>query len=179
MDVKSLCLGVLTLGDASGYDIRKMFEDGPFAHFYDASYGSIYPALAALLKQRRVSVTEHSQSGRPSKKVYRLTPAGRVAFLAALAEPPDADKIRSEVLVRLFFAELMDPADLRIVYDGYLAHFQGLVARMKELDPVGIPEGRMLVRGLGLAFYEAIAVYLEENRERFLNPAATVTEAAE
>ena len=40
MDVKTLCLGVLTLGDASGYEIRKQFEEGPFAHFFGASYGS-------------------------------------------------------------------------------------------------------------------------------------------
>lgn len=179
MDVKSLCLGVLTLGDASGYDIRKMFEDGPFAHFYDASYGSIYPALGRLLADGQVSVTEHSQSGRPSKKVYRLTPAGRTAFQAALAEPPGSDRLRSEVLVRLFFAEMMDPADLRVVYDSYLAHFQSLAGHLNSLDPTGVPRGRMLVRGLGQTFYEGMATYLEQNRDEFLSQIASVTEVAE
>ncbi len=178
MDVKSLCLGVLTLGDASGYEIRKMFEDGPFGHFYDASYGSIYPALGKLLADGQVSVTEHSQSGRPSKKVYSLTPTGRAAFRTALAEPPGADRLRSEVLVRLFFAEMMNPADLRVVYDSYLAHFRGLAGHLNAFDPTGIPPGRMLVRGLGQTFYEGMASYLEQHREAFLQQISSVTEAA-
>ena len=51
MDVQTLCLGSLTLGEASGYEIKKLFEEGPFAYFYHASYGSIYPALGNLLKK--------------------------------------------------------------------------------------------------------------------------------
>ncbi len=179
MDVKSLCLGVLTLGDASGYEIRKMFEDGPFGHFYDASYGSIYPALGKLLADGHVSVTEHIQPGRPSKKVYSLTPAGRAAFQMALAEPPGADRLRSEVLVRFFFAELMDPDSLWAVYDDYLAHFQGLAGHLKSLDPADIPQGRILVRGFGQTFYDGMAAYLEQNREAFFKQIASASEAAE
>ena len=42
MDVRTLCLGVLSMGSASGYEIKKRLENG-FGHFYDASFGSIYP----------------------------------------------------------------------------------------------------------------------------------------
>ena len=48
MDVRTFCLGVLSLGDATGYEIKKQAEDGPFSHFYKAGFGSIYPALARL-----------------------------------------------------------------------------------------------------------------------------------
>ncbi len=47
MDVKTLCLGLLTQGAASGYDLKKRFETC-FRSFYSAGYGSIYPALAYL-----------------------------------------------------------------------------------------------------------------------------------
>ena len=30
MDVKTLCLGILNRGDATGYEIKKACEDGPF-----------------------------------------------------------------------------------------------------------------------------------------------------
>ncbi len=33
MDVKTLCLGVLCHGDATGYDIKKHFETA-FSHFF-------------------------------------------------------------------------------------------------------------------------------------------------
>ena len=44
MDVKTVCLGMLTDGTASGYDLKKEFES-TFAHFFAAGYGSIYPAV--------------------------------------------------------------------------------------------------------------------------------------
>ena len=60
MDVKTLCLGVLSRGDASGYEIKKQCEEGPFAHFYAAGFGSIYPALNALWSEGLISVREES-----------------------------------------------------------------------------------------------------------------------
>ena len=47
LDVKTLCLGLLSRGEASGYDLKKDFES-LFRHFFPAGYGSIYPALAGL-----------------------------------------------------------------------------------------------------------------------------------
>ena len=40
MDVKTLCLGVLSAqGEATGYEIRKVLkEEGAFSHFVDAGY---------------------------------------------------------------------------------------------------------------------------------------------
>ena len=178
MDVKTLCLGVLTLGPASGYEIRKQFEEGPFAHFYDASYGSIYPALGRLLEDGLVSVTELAQDGKPDKKVYRLTDQGHARFSAALAETPAADKIRSENLVHLFFAELMTAEDLAKLYDGYHHYYRNMVTHMEGLDPAGIPPGRMFVRGMGLTFYKAMSEYLADNRERVLAEVADAKRAA-
>ena len=45
MDTCSICLDVLSMGEFTGYEIKKLFEKGPLCHFYDAGYGSIYPAL--------------------------------------------------------------------------------------------------------------------------------------
>ena len=39
MGAKILCLGALTCGDASGYEIKKIFEGAPFAHFHQVSFG--------------------------------------------------------------------------------------------------------------------------------------------
>ncbi len=47
MSVKDLYLGVLTFGNASGYDLKKFFLQS-FGHFYAAGYGPIHPALAEL-----------------------------------------------------------------------------------------------------------------------------------
>jgi len=167
MDVKTLCLGALTLGDASGYEIRKLFEDGPFGQFYDAGYGSIYPALGRLLAEGLVNVEKMVQAGRPDKKVYSLTEKGLDVFKAALAEPPVPDKVRSENVTRLFFAEFMEENTLRAVYEGYLKEFKEMSSKLKSLDEIGVAEGRRFTRGLGLAFYEGVAEYMEQNRDSF------------
>jgi len=165
MDAKTLCLGVLMLGDASGYEIRKMFEEGPFAHFQDVGYGSIYPSLSRLAEEGLVAISGAPADGRPEKKVYRATDAGRAAFRSALARPPASDKVRSDTCFLMFFAEHLDPAHLRAVYDEYLALHRAQVAFMQTLSPEGVSKGRLFVRGLGLAYYQAIAAYMEENRD--------------
>jgi hypothetical protein len=48
MNVRTLCLSILYEGEATGYDIRRLCMEGEFAYFVEASFGSIYPALAKL-----------------------------------------------------------------------------------------------------------------------------------
>ena len=53
---------------------------------------------------------EQAQDSRPDKKVYSITPAGRAAFTAAIAQAPGADKFRSDFLLAMFFEHFMPPA---------------------------------------------------------------------
>lgn len=168
MDSKTLCLGALMLGDASGYEIKKIFEEGPFSFFHQPSFGSIYPALGKLTREGLVTCDEHEQDGRPDKKVYSLTDAGRAAFKKALGDPPAPDKIRSESMYMLFFANLLDPDHVRKVYDGYLEGFRRNVECLEGLSHEGIRPSHLFVRGFGKAFYEAAARYMEENRHLLL-----------
>ena len=93
MDVKTLCLGVLTFGDMTGYDIKKHFEEA-FSHFFSAGYGSIYPALGELMRAGQVECRDVVQEHRPAKKVYRITPQGRDTLVAALGVTPPRHKVR-------------------------------------------------------------------------------------
>jgi DNA-binding PadR family transcriptional regulator len=164
MNVKTLCLGVLQLGSASGYEIRKLTQDGPFSHFVDASYGAIYPALSALEAERLVSCREERRPGRPDRRVYSITPLGHEALLAALAESPRQDVIKSEFLFVLRLAELAAPAHISNEIDRRLARLEDQIAQMEEaLERKCEPTGRF-VCGYGLAVYRAMHGYLAENR---------------
>ncbi|MEQ8194973.1 MAG: PadR family transcriptional regulator [Rhodospirillales bacterium] len=167
MDVKTLCLGVLKLGDATGYEIKKQFEEGPFAYFNQAGFGSIYPALNTLLNEGLVTCRDERQQGRPDKKIYRLTAAGEAELTAALHRRPAVDKLRSDSVFMLFFAEMLDEKHLRATYDGYLSYYRHCLDHLRSLDNTGVTPGRLFVRGMGATFYESMATYLEENRERF------------
>lgn len=169
MDSKTLCLGALTMGDASGYEIKKMFEEGCFAHFHDTNFGSIYPALRKLLDDKLVTYRDVPQEGRPDKKEYSLTEEGGLAFKAALKKAPAKDKIRSEHTYMMFFADYMDLDALEDVFESYLTHYRQGAEAVRELDNEGASPSRIFIRGMGLAFYDAIEKYMEENKHLLLD----------
>jgi PadR family transcriptional regulator AphA len=180
MDIRTLCLGVLTFGDATGYEIKKMFEDGMFSHFYEASFGSIYPALNRLTEERLVECTQQAQDKRPDKKIYSLTPTGRSVFAAEITIPPGRDKLRSEFLVNVIFSEFLAPNQLRQVLDERIRfHHQKLDEMNKKADTCGANAARQFTLGYGLALHKAAAEYLTQNRNLLEDASDTSSEAAE
>lgn len=107
MNVRTLCLSILYEKEASGYDIRRMCVEGEFAYFVEASYGSIYPALARLEEDGQVTSRVEQHSGKPARKVYTITEAGRAAFAEELAEPLGEDMFRSPFLLFARFAHIL------------------------------------------------------------------------
>ncbi|KKB09087.1 PadR family transcriptional regulator [Devosia chinhatensis] len=107
MNVRTLCLSILYNGEASGYDIRKMCTEEEFAYFVEASYGSIYPALAKLEADGLVTSRTEQQDGKPARKVYAITEAGRRAFADHLSEPLGQDMFRSPFLLFARFAHIL------------------------------------------------------------------------
>ena len=168
MDVKTLCLGVLTLRDMTGYEIKKHFEQS-FAHFFVAGYGSIYPALGELTRADLVSCQDVAQAKRPDKKVYRITEAGRAQLEKALAETPPRHKVRSEFLVLLYFAHLMTRERLAEVLDERVRDIDALIACIDEAFGEGKHSpSHELVAGLGRVTLEAQRNYIVENRDRWI-----------
>ena len=180
MDAKSLCLGVLARGDASGYEIKKSFEEGPFAHIQAASFGSIYPALSKLSAEGLLVSRAEAQDKRPDKKVYSITPAGRDALAARLMKPPAADRVSSDFLFILFFAHVVPPPLLAEFIDRRIDWYEACIERMRDCGEQTRPPGERFVHGFGLAWYAMAAQYLREHRDDLLAqvsaPASLVAE---
>lgn len=124
MNVKTLCLGFLTTKEATGYEIKKEFEEGFFSHFIEASYGSIYPALNQLAAQGLVTVREEEQAGKPDKKVYAITESGRSVLSKWLAVVPARDKYKSEFLFEMFLQHYLTPQHVVTAAETQLAHLR-------------------------------------------------------
>jgi DNA-binding PadR family transcriptional regulator len=166
MDVKTVCLGMLTDGPASGYDLKKHFESS-FAHFFAAGYGSIYPALSSLSEQGLVDCEEIPQDGKPNRKVYRITEPGREFLLEALKNPCPCHKLRSEFLATMCFAHLMKPSDIEAVLDYRLddiAKYQDMFRQFEDEGMEDWPAGQKFVLGFGKAMATAMRAYISENR---------------
>lgn len=172
MDVKTLCLGVLSFGDASGYEIKKLFEDA-FSHFYVAGFGSIYPALAELIEQGMVTCTDVQQDKRPAKKVYSLTQTGRDYFSVALAETYPSHRVRSDFMVQMVFAHMLSAARLEEVLQQRMADIEAElehIARCRADNP-DMAAGGHFATGFARAVLSAGLAYIRDNRAAFLDAA--------
>ena len=162
MDVKTLCLGLLSVREACGYDLKKTFETS-FKHFFPAGYGSIYPALADLADTGLVSCREIPQVGKPDRKVYRITAEGERAFIDALNRTDPQHKLRSEFLAMIYFADRMDDERLAKLLDTRVEKLresiEDIAAGMDQHSP-----GAEFVAGFGAVVAEAAARYIETNR---------------
>ncbi len=177
MDAKIVCLGVLTLGEATGYEIRKMVVEGPFAMFHQIGFGSIYPSLARLEAQGAIEVREVRSPGRPMRRICCITDEGRRLFREALQQVPSPDLVRSDTLFLLFFADWLGDHRSADMGEAYLQRQKAALAHVTALDDTGIGEGRRFVRGLARAIYGASVDYLEKNLPR-LAALSTGDEAA-
>ena len=133
MNVKTLCLSILYEAESTGYEIRKMSVEGECSYFVDASYGSIYPALARLEAEGLVTSRTEQQAGKPAKKIYAITDAGRQAFIGSLFERLGEDEFRSEFLL---FARFVTELPAALVELRLRERLQMLADQIAELDKI-------------------------------------------
>ncbi len=178
MDVKTLCLGVLSTGPHSGYEIKKAFEES-FHYFFRASFGSIYPALAELEREGGVVCEAVAQARRPDKKVYAITRAGRDALRAALMREEPRHVVRSEFLVLLYFAHLLPPERLAAVIDTMTVEFERIMhsdLESYERNHAELTPGQRFALGYGRTMLTAALGYLHRQRGQLLREVTATDE---
>ena len=166
MDIRTLCLGILSLGDATGYEIKKMVAEGSFSFFSEASYGSIYPALTKLSDEGLIEWTAEAQTNRPDKKIYHLTDKGRTMLESALGNAPKPDKNRSEFLAALMFSEAVAPDRIPVLLADRIGHHDTQLAILNELLQVETSPASRFVLEYGIAIQRAARDFLEENADK-------------
>jgi DNA-binding PadR family transcriptional regulator len=119
----------------SGLDLTRRF-DRSIGFFWTATHQQIYRVLARMEGEGWVRSTPVAQQGRPDKKVYDVTPPGRLELERWLAEPLGREQHRSDLAVKLRAASygdrgplLEEVAALRVEHATRLALFEQLEAR--------------------------------------------------
>lgn len=102
-------LGALSILPMSGYALRQEIKN-TLGHFWSESFGQIYPALAEL--QRAGLVQRLDKAGSRSSN-YGITASGTARLQELLAEPPQPNKPRNGLLLRLFFGRQLGPDTCR------------------------------------------------------------------
>jgi PadR family transcriptional regulator AphA len=178
MNVRTLCLGLLSAGEASGYEIKKDVEEGLFSHFIEASYGSIYPALTQMTVEGLLTVRSEEQTGRPDKKVYAITPQGRAALAKALMVIPSKDKFKSEFLFQMLLQDMIPKHVMLAAIDKQLSDLREDFERINECYArPDANSGSRFVSGYGQAVVGASLAYLEAQKAELLaEPPAAAAE---
>ena len=102
--LKYALLGFLHYQPMTGYEI-KAWMDGSTRYFWHAELSQIYRTLKRLERDGLVSSTVQPQEGRPDRRVYAITEAGRAELLRWLRTPSvEPEALKNALLLKLFFA---------------------------------------------------------------------------
>ncbi len=124
-------LGILTLSDCTGYDIKK-YCDRIISHFWHENYGHIYPVLNRLVKEGAVLQVEMQEGSR--RKVYRIADAGRKEFMDWLALAPETQPPRSEFLLKLSFSNNMPKEGVLRLLSEYRQTHADKLQKYREME---------------------------------------------
>ena len=108
-------LALLADEPAHGYEIKRALEERFGTVIAPLNAGQIYTTLQRLQRDELVSDDSVAQSGRPDKRVYRLTDAGWQALQDWLGTASAPTRLRDDFFMKLVLAHSMglaDPAEL-------------------------------------------------------------------
>lgn len=174
MNVRTLCLSILYEAEATGYEIRRKSVEGECSYFVEASFGSIYPALAKLEADGLVQSRIEPQEGKPARKVYCITEAGRDEFIAALHEPLGDEVFRSPFLLLTRFAHLL-PREL--VQARLEEQLDRIIDRKKQLEDQSCEQQCSASDAWVIAYGRAIMTVAEQHLRTHMHELITLARA--
>lgn len=126
-------LGLLSIEPMSGYDLGQAIR-ASIGHFWNESYGQIYPNLKSLAADGCVARKTEKQKSRPDRQIYSITKKGRQRLQAWLAVEPQPEIPRNELLLKLFFGA-QTSAEILISYVTQMAEReQALLQLLKRTE---------------------------------------------
>ncbi|WP_312694303.1 PadR family transcriptional regulator [Caproiciproducens sp.] len=127
---KFVVLGMLARMPQTGYTIKKWIEN-EYSHFWQESFGQIYPTLKELVAEGLAVSSDNTETGNRRRQiVYSITDAGRKALSDWLREEPEIEKLRYEILLKISFGENTEPEVLLRHLDDFIRRNEKLVKDM-------------------------------------------------
>lgn len=132
MSLKYAVLAALLEGEASGYDLAKVF-DVSVANFWSATPQQLYRELDRLAVTGLVTARVVQQERRPNKRMFTLTEDGLADLRAFTATPPRPTTIRDELTLKIQALDQADPADVRALVAKRLEWSRDKLGRYERL----------------------------------------------
>jgi DNA-binding PadR family transcriptional regulator len=126
-----------------GYQLKKELES-ICDDFWEVNYGRLYRVLDVLDETGDLNLVECFQTGRPNRKVYRITERGQQTLDDWLLQPVSDEPrpLRDELSLKLLF---LDTSDIEAINKQikqqrsiYLTRLAKIVRRRKRLEKAGL-----------------------------------------
>lgn len=111
MPIKLAILGILGWKPATGYELKKIFEDSSFM-YWSGNNNQIYKALTSMESDYLVTCELIHQDNSPSKKVYTITEEGLKELKKWLVSTPEAPEIKKTFLVQFAWSDMLNNQEL-------------------------------------------------------------------
>jgi DNA-binding PadR family transcriptional regulator len=163
-------LALLANGPAHGYELKQALEQRFGSVLPPLNAGQIYTTLGRLERDGFVDDDAVAQNGRPNKRVYRLTEAGRSELAGWVRDATPASRLKDDFFIKLVLARAAGIADpLELIDRQRAAYLQAL----RDLDDVAAQAGddetaALLVEGAALHL-EADLKWLDLCEQRMTN----------
>ncbi|TDL57157.1 DUF4180 domain-containing protein [Paenibacillus dendritiformis] len=118
MSIKYAILGLLSWKPATGYELKKIFEDSS-AMYWSGNNNQIYRSLVQLLDDGFVTNEVKHQESSPSKKIYSITEEGLARLKDWVLEEPDVPEFKNTFLIQLAWADQLSDKELHELLDRY------------------------------------------------------------
>ncbi|MBD1874105.1 PadR family transcriptional regulator [Nodosilinea sp. FACHB-131] len=133
MALSHAILSALTDRPCSGYDLAKQF-DGSVGFFWHASHQQIYRELTKLEQQGLVTAEAIAQAGKPDKKIYCVTAAGKTQLKEWIAQPAKCVPTKDDLLVKLFVGYLVPPDTMGATLEHERAQHVATLAAYRDIE---------------------------------------------
>lgn len=133
MSLKYAVLAALLEGEASGYELSKVF-DVSLANFWPATPQQLYRELERLAQDGLIEARVVQQERRPNKRMFTLTEAGREDLRAFAAEPPRRPiAVRDEFMIKIQAMDGTDPGQTRALIEERASWARGKLSRYQRV----------------------------------------------
>ncbi|MDN3698391.1 MULTISPECIES: PadR family transcriptional regulator [Vibrio] len=133
MSLPHVILTVLSTRDATGYDITKEFS-ASIGYFWKASHQQVYRELNKMAQNELVTCVLEPQEGKPDRKVYSITDAGRGALGAWFDQPTAHPTVRDEFSAKLMACAVQPSTAYHAQLTELVEESRKLVAHYKEIE---------------------------------------------
>lgn len=131
MSIKFAILGILSWKPATGYELKKIFEESTFM-YWSGNNNQIYKALLQLQDDELVTSEVIHQDSSPSKKIYTITEEGLKELKKWIMSSPEAPEIKKAFLVQFAWSDILSDQELNELLTNYENEIKAQLVMQQE-----------------------------------------------